>query len=110
MRATTQKFIKDAPVVMVCCADKRKRVYAGGHKVYMIDTIIAVDHLVLAARNEGVATCWVGSFDEKKVKEILNIPDNIDVHMLVPMGYPEEECAFTRKKEKTDLDNVYTVV
>jgi nitroreductase len=106
--ATTQKFIKKAPVIAVCCDDKREKVYKRD-EVYLIDTVIAIDHMILAARNRGVGTCWVGSFDKEKVRKILNIPDHMEVHMLVPMGYPEKTGAFKEKKEKSRLESVYTI-
>ena len=59
-----------------------------GQLAYPIDTAIAVDHMTLQAVEEGLATCWIGAFDEKKVKEILAIPDNVRVVALLPVGYP----------------------
>lgn len=97
---TTQHFIKDAPVIAACVAEKR----------YRTDAIIAVDHLVLAARNEGIGTCWVGFFDGERVKEILGVPADQDVVMLVPMGYPEDEDAFATKEPRARTEEVYTVV
>jgi nitroreductase len=59
-----------------------------GQLAYPIDTAIAVDHMTLQAVEEGLGTCWIGAFDEKKVKEILAIPDNVRVVALLPVGYP----------------------
>jgi len=42
------------------------------------DTVIATDHLILAAKNEGLATCWVGAFHDRQVKKIVNVPDEVD--------------------------------
>ena len=44
---------------------------------YPIDVAIAIDHLTLCATAEGLGTCWIGAFDEGKVKEILDIPKEI---------------------------------
>ena len=95
---TTQSFIKDAPVIAACVAERR----------HLTDAIIAVDHLVLAARNEGIGTCWVGSFDRQKVKDILGVPEEQEVVMLVPMGYPEREDAFAAREPRARLEEVYT--
>lgn len=95
---TTQAFIKDAPVIAACVAEKR----------HLTDAIIAVDHLVLAARNEGIGTCWVGSFDQQKVKDILGVPEEQEVVMLVPLGYPESEAAFATKEPRARIEEVYT--
>ncbi|MBT3380547.1 MAG: nitroreductase [Lentisphaerae bacterium] len=95
---TTQHFIKDAPVIAVCVAETR----------YRTDAIIAIDHLVLAARNEGIGTCWVGFFDGEKVKEILGVPADQDVVMLVPMGYPADPAAFCLKEPRARLEDSCT--
>jgi nitroreductase len=46
--------------------------------------------MILQAVEEGLGTCWIGAFDEKKVKEILHIPDNVRVVALLPVGYPSD--------------------
>jgi len=97
---TTQRFVMDAPVIVVCVAQKQ----------YRTDAIIALDHLVLAARNEGVGTCWVGYFDKEKVKEILGLSEEQEVVMLVPMGYPESQDVFTSKEPEARIEEVYTEV
>lgn len=77
--ARNQKFLADAPVVIAACSVEKEYVMSCGQLAYPIDTAIAVDHMTLAAVEEGLGTCWIGAFDEKKVKEILNIPDEIRV-------------------------------
>lgn len=86
--ARNQKFIAQAPVVIAACSVETEYVMLCGQHAYPIDTAIAVDHMTLAAVEEGLGTCWIGAFHEKKVREILNIPDNIRVVALLPLGYP----------------------
>lgn len=86
--AKNQKFIAQAPLVIAACSVETDYVMLCGQYAYPIDTAIAVDHMTLAAVEEGLGTCWIGAFHEKKVKEILNIPDNIRVVALLPLGYP----------------------
>ena len=50
-----------------------------------------MEHLVLAATNLGLGTCWIGGFNEINVKKILNIPDEIKVVAMTPVGYPSDE-------------------
>jgi len=51
----------------------------------------SMEHLILAATEKGLGTCWIGGqFDEKIVKKALNIPENIRVVALTPLGYPDE--------------------
>ena len=49
---------------------------------------IALDHLTLAAVAEGLGTCWIGAFNEEKVKQLLVVPANVKVVALTPLGYP----------------------
>ncbi|MCE8426566.1 MAG: nitroreductase family protein [Candidatus Methanoperedens sp.] len=86
--AKNQKFVASAPVVIAACSVETEYTMLCGQLAYPIDTAIAVDHMTLAAVEEGLGTCWIGAFDEKKVKEILNIPGNVRVVALLPLGYP----------------------
>ena len=96
--ARNQKFLAGAPVVIAACSVEKEYVMSCGQLAYPIDTAIAVDHMTLAAVEEGLGTCWIGAFDEKKVKEILNIPDDIRVVALLPLGYPTDVPQPTPRK------------
>ena len=61
---------------------------ACGQACYPIDVAIAMDHLTLAATALGLGTCWIGSFDETLVKQLLGIPPEMRVVQLMPLGYP----------------------
>jgi nitroreductase len=63
----------------------------------VVDVSIALEHIVLAATSEGLGTCWVGSFNEGEVKEMLKIPENYRVVALLALGYPLEKLDLTRK-------------
>jgi nitroreductase len=95
-RACHQDFLYDAPIIMVACCEPGRA----------FDTAIAVDHLVLAATNEGLGTCWVGWFDRDAVKEILGIERNMDVPILVPIGYPDESPPARPRKTLEELVKV----
>jgi nitroreductase len=51
-----------------------------------------------------LGTCWIGAFDEKRVKEILGIPEEIRVVELMPLGYPSDPSIV--KKERLSLDTI----
>lgn len=55
------------------------------------NTDIAIEHMVLQAVELGLGTCWVRWFDDDKVKEALEIPKNIEIIALLPLGYPAED-------------------
>lgn len=84
-------FIARAPLVIVACADRRiaSRYGDRGLRLYCIqDTAASVQNLLLAAYELGLGTCWVGAFKEEKVREILNLPENLWPVAIVPVAYP----------------------
>jgi nitroreductase len=93
-------FIKDAPAVIVGCADV-KSLLTG--KWAVVDTTIAMQNMVIAAWALGVGSCWIGAFDEKKVKESLKIPDKWKVVALLTIGYPAEQPKPRKKKPIEEL-------
>ena len=101
--ARNQKFLAQAPVVIAACSVQKDYVMACGQLAYPIDTAIAVDHMTLTAVEEGLGTCWIGAFDEKKVKEILNVPDEIRVVTLLPLGYPADIPQPTPRKSLDEI-------
>ena len=96
--AGDQEFVGDAPVVVIACADTDGHVMKCGHPCYLIDVAIALDHIALAATELGLGTCWIGNFDEGKVKELLGIPEKIRVIELMPLGYPLDPSALEKKR------------
>ncbi len=99
-----QIFVGEAPVVIVACAQTDGHVMGCGQLCYPIDVAIALDHMSLAAVELGLGSCWIGLFDEKRVKEILHIPDDIRVVELMPLGYPSDPSAIA--KDRLPLDRI----
>jgi len=85
-----QQFVGAAPAVIVACAVQNEHVMTCGQHAYPIDLAIAVDHMTLAAVEEGLGTCWLGAFYEDRVREIVGIPDSVRVVTVLPIGYPDE--------------------
>ena len=85
-----QMSIAEAPIVIVGCAfpEESYQNIGGNHTSEEIDVSIVFDHLMLQAAEESLGTCWIGAFDEQQVKAILNIPSNVKVIGLTPLGYP----------------------
>jgi len=88
--ASTQGFMAEAPVIIAACAETDGRVMRCGQQAYPIDVAIAIDHLTLAAMAEGLGTCWIGSFDAGKVRQLLGIPEQVQVVELLLLGYPSD--------------------
>jgi nitroreductase len=104
--AQGQAYVGQAPVVIAACAEHDGRRMACGQLAYPIDVAIAVDHLTLAARAEGLGSCWIGRFDEARAKDALGIPsgDQIRIVALVPIGYPASEAA--PEKQRLPLESI----
>ena len=86
-----QSFIAEAPIVVVACGREipsNRGGYMGRYSM-LVDAAIAVDHLTLAARAEGLGTCWIGAFDNTAIKEFLGVPEDVQVVALTPLGYPQ---------------------
>ena len=98
LEAARQPFIGTSPVLLACCAETDGRIMRCGQPAYPIDVAIAMDHLSLAAAAEGLGTCWIGSFDEGLVKEILGIPSALRVVQLMPLGYPADPAVVSKSR------------
>lgn len=96
--AAGQRFIAEAPVVVAACAEIDGKIMRCGEACYPIDVAIAIDHLTLAAVAEGLGTCWIGSFDPDTVRRILDIPEQIVVVELLPLGYPKDPKPVTKSR------------
>lgn len=90
--ANGQKFIAQAPVVLVACGlpDEAFPTAGGYMSSHVIDVSIALDHLTLAAHSVGLGTCWIAWFKEDRVRELLGIPEDVRVVAITPLGYPDE--------------------
>jgi nitroreductase len=86
------KFIAQAPLAIVVCGDKK-----ASSDWYAVDASLAVENIVLAAVNEGLGTCIVGSFTESNVKALLKIPSNFEVIVIISVGYPKEKIDLSSK-------------
>ena len=85
------KALLQAPVIIVLCAKPAESEVWDGKDFYMLDAGLAMEHLILAAADMGLATCWQGMFDEAKMGEVLGIPEEFRVIALTPLGYPDQE-------------------
>ncbi len=89
--AANQKWLIDAPVFIAACADPDASGHKPGLDYFMLDTGISFEHLILAATERGLGTCWIGAFDEDQAKEAMGVPEGIRVVAFTPLGYPAEK-------------------
>ena len=89
-----QYWIETAPVLIIICSDTKqiKRYYEKrGEKLYAIqNTSLIAQNIMLAAHSLNLGTCFVSAFNETAIKRILKIPEEIKVHIIITLGYPNE--------------------
>ena len=89
--ATTNRpeVFEKAGVIIAACSNSDE-VMRCGQAIGPIDVAIALEHICLQAADLGLGTCWIGSFDSDKVRQILAIPEDIAIIELMALGYPAD--------------------
>jgi nitroreductase len=92
--ALHQRWAAAAPVVIVVCVDPRPcfaRYGERGEKLYAIqDTAAAAEHIQLAAVDRGLASCWIGAFEQGAVRDALDLDGAVTPVAILPIGYSAE--------------------
>jgi len=107
--ANNQTFVADADAVIAALGDpaisraKLPYTLSSTRLPYKQDPMIAVEHMILAATALGYGTCWIGAFNEKKVKKVLKIPKSLAVVALLPIGIPDEDPPQRPRKAFTEI-------
>lgn len=101
------KWLQQAPLVIVGCSQldviaNRIGGRITGIEYYQIDLGIAMEHMVLKATELGLGTCWIGWFDENRIKKILEIPQKIKVSAMLAVGYPDDAPGKKRKRKSAE--------
>jgi len=99
-KACHQPDLAEAPLIVVPCCENDKA----------FDVAIAVDHLILAATDAGLGSCWVGWIDREEIKSLLNIPQDRDVPVIIPIGYADEAPEARPRKPLNEIifENTYS--
>lgn len=105
---TFNRFAPEAPVIAVLTVEKPRLItQIGGwmkqREFPLIDIGIAAEHFCLQATDLGLGTCLLGWFDEKVIKQLLNIPRSTRVALLITLGYAVEGYPL-RPKARKDTD------
>lgn len=87
--------IYGAPLVFVIGYDTERTAKVSERRGYTfgeMDSGIVTTHMIFEATDLGLGSCWVGMFIPEKVSEVLNLPENIKITALLPVGYPSDDC------------------
>lgn len=100
-------WITTAPAFIVACGNHEEAWHrASDNKDHTdVDLSIAIEHICLAAADEGLGTCWVCNFDVDKIKSGLNIPAQYEPIAIIPIGYPAPDATIATKNRK-DIDEI----
>jgi nitroreductase len=71
--------------------------------MYAVDLAIVIEHMVLAATDEGLGSCWIGAFSQDKARKALGVPDKYKVVTILPVGYAAGEGVTRAKKPLAEI-------
>jgi nitroreductase len=99
-----REWFVQAPIIIcgVGLIDKAWTRYDEANYV-QVDVAIALDHLILAASELGLGTCWIAAFNPDEAKRMLKLPDNTEPIILTTLGYPADE---PKPKERKPIDKL----
>lgn len=103
-----RNWLKDAPHILVAIGLRNlawKRSYDGYNSVET-DVAIAMTHIILAAENEGVGTCWIEAFNPQLLKDALNPGENQQIFAMTPLGYTKPGFQKSMIKKRKPLENI----
>jgi len=103
-RIYARDWFVQAPLVICACAVKSESwVRRDGKNYADVDTTIAFDHLILAACDLGLGTCWIAAFDPAAAREILSLPVDWEPVAFTPLGYPADQWRPKKRRPASDL-------
>jgi nitroreductase len=104
----SREWFRDAPHVLAVVGNRDqawKRSYDGYNSIET-DVAIAMTHIILAAVNDGVGTCWIAAYDPAILRKALNLDENNLVFCITPLGYPKAGYTKTLNKIRKPLEDI----
>jgi nitroreductase len=97
-------FVQAPLVIAVCAISSQAWVRESDRfNARLIDAAIVADHLILAAANLGLGTCWIAAFDVNAAREVLQLPPEAEPVIFTPLGYPADQPGPKIRKPLTEL-------
>ncbi len=96
-------FVQAPLVIFACGLPAKNWVRMDGKNYNDVDVAIAMDHLILAAADLGLGTCWIAAFDPDAAREVLSLPEGVEPIAVTPLGYPADTA---RPKKRKPLDEL----
>jgi len=89
--------VSEAPIIIVVCTKDN------AYKWATVDCAMASQNIMLEAHSLGLGSCFIGAFDEHKVKQILDLPDKMGIIALITIGYPDGQVETPPRIEKDEI-------
>lgn len=108
--ACQQDFIKQSQLLVVFCSNPKKAepIYDDRADKYTKQHAgAAIENFLLKITELGLATCWIGAFVDDSIRDILTIPENIDIEAIFPIGYQAKLCKTKQKPKKSIFDRMF---
>ncbi len=103
-RIYSASWFAQAPLVICACGIPSQTWVRGDGKNYCdVDVTIAMDHLILAATELGLGTCWIGAFNPAAAHEVLGLPDDVEPIAFTPLGYPDDQPGYKSRQSLNEL-------
>jgi len=105
-------WFKEAPHVLIVIGfmDQAWVRNFDGHKSIETDMAIAMTHMILAAENEGVSTCWIENYNPAMLREALNLNVNQVIFGITPLGFPKEGYVKNLKKTRKPIKEIIEII
>ena len=103
-RIYNRDWFVQAPLVICACAlPGRGWRRMDGKNYAEVDVTIAMDHLILAATELGLGTCWIAAFDPAAARKVLGLPEGVEPVAFTPLGYPADRPRPKKRKPLSEL-------
>jgi nitroreductase len=96
-------FVQAPLIICACGLPAQNWIRRDGKNYNDVDVAIAMDHLILAAADEGLGTCWIAAFDPAAARSILKLPEGIEPIAFTPLGYAADSPRPKQRKPLTDI-------
>jgi nitroreductase len=98
-----QMFVAEADTAICCCALVSDDFLANGEATHTLDLSVAITMMMLQATDLELGTCWIGAFNQDKVRRMLRIPEEVRIVSLLAIGYPHFTPPATDRKPLSEI-------
>jgi len=107
-----KSWFQQAPHILIIIGDKSKswvRSYDGYNSIET-DLAIAMDHIILAAENENVGTCWIEDYDFNILSDAISLKENEVIFSITPLGYQNKGYQKHGHKMRKPIEEIIKII